>query len=295
VASSLRSFRRADVPAVLELSRRALTRTEEQVGNPIWETLDEVESELGGWEMAPEATLVVHEEDGRVVGFGGVEISPGWEHADLFGPLVSPQHRGKKLGSELLEASLDLARRHDAHMLVGSIGAHNVRGRMLLEGAGFHERGGARAVFRMEQEDHRPLEEGPEGVRVRRGTPSDLRAALGLYHACFPEGAFPDESWRKALDLGTIWLAEERGRPLAFLNIDPSDRWAYQIGVAEDDRGRGLGQYLFSVALEDYWREHPGETLGLAVETDNLPSLRMLRRQGFAPWLMLQPYELPLR
>jgi ribosomal protein S18 acetylase RimI-like enzyme len=294
VASSLRSFRRTDAPAVLELSRRALTRPEEQVGNPIWETLDELESELGDWEVAPEETLVVDDEDGRVVGLGGVEISPGWEHADLFGPLVSPQYRGQKLGSKLLDASLDLARRHDARVLVGSVGAHNIGIRMLLEGAGFHARGGARAVFRMEQADHRPLEEGPEGVEVRRGTPADLQAVLELYDACFPDGAFPDEAWRKALELGTVWLAGGHGRPLAFLNIDPSDRWAYQIGVVEGERDRGLGRYLFSVAVEDYWREHPGEILGLAVETDNLPSLRMLRRQGFAPWLMLQPYELVL-
>jgi len=294
VANSLRSFRRADAPAVLELSRRALTRPEEQVGNPIWETLDELESELGDWEVAPEDTLVVDEEDGRVVGLGGVEISPGWEHADLFGPLVSPQFRGQKLGSKLLDASLDLARKHEARMLVGSVGAHNAGIRMLLEGAGFHARGGARAVFRMEHTDHRPLEEGPEGVQVRRATPADLQAALALYHECFPGGAFPDGAWRKALEVGTVWLAGEHGRPLAFLNIDPSDRWAYQIGVVESERGRGVGRYLFSVAVEDYWLDHPGEMLGLAVEMDNLPSLRMLHRQGFAPWLTLQPYELEL-
>jgi ribosomal protein S18 acetylase RimI-like enzyme len=34
--------------------------------------------------------------------------------------------------------------------------------------------------------------------------------------------------------------------------------------------------------------------LGLSVEADNVPALRLLRRQGFAPWLVLQSYELLL-
>jgi hypothetical protein len=30
------------------------------------------------------------------------------------------------------------------------------------------------------------------------------------------------------------------------------------------------------------------------VQADNLPSLRLLRRQGFAPWLVLSSYQLKL-
>ena len=70
MASSLRSFSREDVPAVLELSRRAFNRPEEQVGNPLWASRDELESELSDWDEAPETTLLVDEEDGLVVGFG---------------------------------------------------------------------------------------------------------------------------------------------------------------------------------------------------------------------------------
>ena len=46
VASSLRNFRSNDRSAVLELSRHALQRPAEQVGNPLWNTRDELESEL---------------------------------------------------------------------------------------------------------------------------------------------------------------------------------------------------------------------------------------------------------
>jgi ribosomal protein S18 acetylase RimI-like enzyme len=294
VASSLRNFRRQDDADVLELSRRALNRPEEQVGNPLWATRADLESELSDWDLSPEETLLVDEEDGQVVGFGGVEISRGWEHADLFGPLIAPAYQGQRLGLELLHAAIDLARRNDTHLIIGSVGARNIRGRLLLEHAGFHTRGRTRAVFRLARADHRPIESGPGGVTVRRGTPGDLDAAIRLYHECFPRGVFPDESWRGALERGSVWLAEADSRPLAFLDIDPSDRWAYHLGVVESERARGVGRFLLSRALADHWSAHPDETVGLAVEADNLPSLRLLRGQGFAPWLVLQSYELHL-
>jgi ribosomal protein S18 acetylase RimI-like enzyme len=292
VANSLRSFTRADSGAILELSRRALSRPEEQLGNPLWATRDELESELSDWDQPPEKTLLVDEEDGQVVGFGGVEVATGFPHADLFGPMIAPGYRGQRLGSELLDASVAIAVEHGRHTIVGSVGPRNITGRILLEHKGFHPRGAANADFRLAREEHRPAEDGPAGVEVRRGDDDDLESALALYHDTFPEGLFPDQAWRDGLARGTLYLAERDGDPLAFLNIDPSDRWAYQIGVAAHERSRGVGHYLLSRVLEDYWSDHPGEVLGLSVEADNLPALRLLRRQGFAPWLVLQSYEL---
>jgi ribosomal protein S18 acetylase RimI-like enzyme len=294
VASSLRSFRRSDDEAVLELSRRALGRPEEQVGNPIWSSRDELESELSNWDIPPEETLVVEEQDGRVIGFGGVEVARGWAHADLFGPLVAPGYRGQRLGEEILDAAIRLTRKHGAPRIVASVGIRNLNGRMLLEHTGFLARGNAKAVFRLVREEHRPLDDRPLGVEVRAGTAADLDAALRLYHETFPHGVFPDDAWRDGLAKGSVYLAERDGRALAFLNIDAADRWAYHIGVVEGERSRGVGGCLLSRVLEHYWSRHPGETLGLSVEADNLPALRLLRRQGFAPWLVLQSYELPL-
>lgn len=294
MANNLRSFRSEDREDVLELSRRAFNREEEQVGNPLWTTRDELESELADWDLPPEETLLVEEEDDRVVGFGGVEISRGWPHADLFGPLVAPGYRGQRMGTELLEASLELAHEHGAHLLIASVGARNLTGRMLLEHSGFQQRGSAKAVFRLERNAHRPAPEGPASVEVRRGTAADLEAALQLYHECFPSGVFPDDAWREGLEQGTVYLAEADGRPLAFLDIDPSDRWAYHIGVVESERSRGVARFVLSRALSDYWETHPGETIGLSVDADNVPALRLLRRQGFAPLLVLQSYELSL-
>jgi ribosomal-protein-alanine N-acetyltransferase len=294
VASSLRNFRPEDRSAVLELSRHALQRPAEQVGNPLWKTRDELESELADWEMDPEETLLVEEHDGAVVGFGGVEVSPGWEHADLFGPLVAPEFRGRKLGTLLLEASIERAEDRGAERIVGSVGTRNLGGRLLLERAGFKQQGTASAIFRVTPADHRRVEPGPPGVTVRPGTSDDLDTALHLYRECFPRGVFPDAAWREGLEAGSVYLAEAEGTGLAIVNIDPSDRWIYHLGVTESERSHGVGSYILSRALADYWEGRPGDALGLSVRADNLPALRLYRRQGFAPLLVVDSFELPL-
>jgi ribosomal protein S18 acetylase RimI-like enzyme len=294
VASSLRNFRSEDRSAVLELSRHALQQPAEQVGNPLWKTRDELESELADWEVDPAETLFVNEQEGEVVGFGGVEISPGWEHADLFGPLVAPEVRGQKLGTVLLEASIERAEDRGAERVVASVGTRNVNGRLLLERAGFRSWESASAIFRVTQRDHRPVQEGPSGVTVRRGTATDLETTLELYRECFPGGVFPDHAWREGLEAGTVYLAEAGDEGLAVVSIDPSDRWIYHLGVTASERSHGVGSYVLSRALVDYWETRPDEGLGLSVRADNLPALRLYRRQGFAPLLVVESFELPL-
>jgi ribosomal protein S18 acetylase RimI-like enzyme len=294
VATSLRNFRTDDRSAVLELSRHALQQPAEQVGNPLWKTRDELESELADWDIDPAETLLVEEQEGEVIGFGGVEVSAGWEHADLFGPLVAPEFRGQKLGTLLLEASIERAENRGAERVLASVGTRNLNGRLRLERAGFRQHGTASAVFRVTPADHRPVEPGPPGVTVRTGTSEDLDTALHLYRECFPGGVFPDAAWREGLEAGSVYLAELAGTSLAVVNIDPSDRWIYHLGVTESERSHGVGSYILSRALADYWERHPDEALGLSVRADNLPALRLYRRQGFAPLLVVESFELPL-
>jgi ribosomal protein S18 acetylase RimI-like enzyme len=294
VGNSLRRFRSQDGAAVLDLSRHALQRPQEQVGNPLWTTAEELESELSDWEIPPEETLLVEELDGEVVGFAGVEVDPGFDHADLFGPLVAPGHRGQKLGTLLLEASIERAEDRGVRRIVGALGTRNASGRILFERAGFLPRGSATAVFRLSERDHRRVEEGPPELIVRRGRPSDLEATMRLYAECFPDGAFPESAWREGLERGAVYIGEAAGEPLAMVNIDAPDRWIYHLGVAESGRSQGVGAYVLSQALTAHWADHPGETLGLSVQADNLPALRLYRRQGFAPLLVLQAFELPL-
>jgi ribosomal protein S18 acetylase RimI-like enzyme len=294
VGSSLRSFAPGDRAAVLELSRHALQKPQEQVGNPLWTTAEELESELSDWDVPPEETLFVDEIDGEVVGFAGVEVSPGFDHADLFGPLVAPSHRGQKIGTVLLEAAIERAENRSARRVVGAVGARNATGRLLLERAGFAPSGSATAVFRLNEVDHRRVETGPAELTVRPGTPDDLDATMRLYRECFPDGSFPESAWLAGLAQGAVYIGEAKGESRAMVNIDAADRWIYHLGVTADERDRGIGAYVLSEALAGYWSHHPGETLGLSVEADNLPALRLYRRQGFAPMLVLQAFELPL-
>jgi ribosomal protein S18 acetylase RimI-like enzyme len=294
VADTVRSFRGEDRDAVVELSRRALARPEEHVGNPIWSTRDDLETELADWDPVPEETLVVAEEAGRVIGFAGVELPRGFDHAELFGPLVASDFQGQRVGSRLLEAATELARTHGASALIGSVGTRNATARILLERNGFRSRGTPQATYRLKESDHRPVVDPPTGVHVRRAGPDDLPSALALYHECFPEGRFPDDVWREDVARGTVYAAETGGRVVAVLNIDPNDRWIYHVGVTESERDRRIGSYLLSRSLEDYWRQHPGDVLGLDITADNVPAIRLYRRQGFAPWLVLQAYELAL-
>jgi ribosomal protein S18 acetylase RimI-like enzyme len=294
VGSSLRSFERRDAAAVLDLSRHASQRPEEQVGNPLWTTWEELESELSDWQVPPEETLLVQEVDGEVVGFGGVEVATGFEHADLFGPLIEPSHRGQKLGTQLLAGAVERAGSRGAKKVLAAVGVRNAKGSLLLERAGFQSYGAAQAVFRLRPPDHRPVSPGPPGATVRRGVPDDLDATLRLYRECFPDGVFPESAWREGLEQGAVYIGESEGRSLAVVNIDPADRWIYHLGVLETERAQGLGAFVLSEALADYWSRRPGEILGLTVHADNVPALRLYRRQGFAPLLVLQSFELRL-
>lgn len=294
MAVSLRSYRPKDAERVVELSRLTLARPEFQVGNPIWTTLEELESELATWEPPAEETLLVASDGRRIVAFGGVELPAGFPHAELFGPLVAAESRGHRLGTALLEASVERARAGGAQAVLAAVGTRNAAGRILLERHGFRTEGRPQATFRLRPEDHRPLEDPPEGVEIRVAGADDLPAALALYRECFPQGRFPDEVWRENVGTGSVYAAEVDGELVAVLNIDPSDRWIYHVGVTQTERNRGVGSYLLSRSLQGYWQEHPGQPLGLDVDASNVPAIRLYRRQGFAPWLVLQTFELEL-
>lgn len=294
MATSLRSFRPADAEAVVALSRQAFVRPEEHVGNPVWFSIGELQREIADWKPQAGETLLVAEEEGQIVGFGGVEVAEGFEHADLFGPLVAKRAQGRHLGARLLEESVALARAHGASILVAAIGTRNGRGRVLLERNGFAPRPHPQAFYELRPEEHHPPSAPAAPIEVRRAEPDDLAGVLGLYRECFPNDRFSEAALRSSLDDGTVYVANLESRPAGFLTIDPADRWIYLVGVTAEERGRGVGGYLLSRALEDYWRSHPGEALGLSVRADNEAAVRLYRRQGFRPTILLQVYELAL-
>jgi GNAT superfamily N-acetyltransferase len=291
VAASLRSFRSADADVLLELSRHAQTQEAEQVGTPLWATREELEAELSGLERAAEETLRVAEDDDSVAGFGGIELE---DEALLFGPLVSPAFRGRKIGRTLLAASVELARAKGVELLAAAIGVRNVGGRIMLEQNGFEARGGPVAVYRLLPSVHQPVTEPVDpSITTRIAGPEDLDAVLPLCRECFTRSGFSDPVWTRALERGQVRVAEQGGEPVAVVRINPSRRRVFH-GVTEHARQRGIGGFVLSQSLEGFWREHPGDALRLTAPVENVPASRIYRHQGFAPWLALQPFELSL-
>jgi GNAT superfamily N-acetyltransferase len=291
VAGSLRSFEDRDRDAVAGLSRHALARLEEQVGVPLWATRAELDASLEHWTGAPSDSLRVIEEGGEVAAFGGIQIGGV---VAVVGPLVAPHFRGQKMGSQLLEASIDLAREVEAEWLIAAVGPRNAGGRLLLERRGFRPRGGVDAVYRLLPADHRPAGPAPPGVQVRAGVGGDLDRIWSLYRQAFPIGRRSEDVWRRWLDEREVLVAERDGKTVAFVHIEPVAGWITHVGVAEEARGLGVGGYLFSSAVEDWWNERPDSELRLSIKPDNTPAIRVYRRLGFAPWLVLQSFELRL-
>ena len=288
---NLRRFGDDDRDAVAALSRHALARLEEQVGVPLWATRAELDSNLADWVGPPADSLRVIEDAGEVAAFGGLQ--QGGVSA-VVGPLVAPRFRGQKMGSRLLQESIDLARASHTEWLIAAVGPRNVGGRLLLERHGFRSRGGVDAVYRLLPSEHRPAGAAPPGVRVRPGAVHDLDRIWHLYREAFPIGRRSEDVWRRWLDAGEVLVAERETSTVAFVHIEPVARWITHVGVAEEARGLGVGGFLFSTAVDSWWRERPGSELRLSVKPDNMPAIRVYRRLGFAPWLVLQSFEFSL-
>ena len=193
----------------------------------------------------------------------------------------------------LLEAAIERAENRSARRVVGAVGARNATGRILLERAGFRAHGRRRRGLPAERS--RPSARrvrGPPDLAVRAGTPADLDATMRLYRECFPDGPFPRAPGSPASSRVRSTSARRAATARAIVNIDAADRWIYHLGVTASERDQGIGAYVLSEALAAYWSTHPGETLGLSVAADNLPALRLYRRQGFAPCSSSEAFEL---
>jgi ribosomal protein S18 acetylase RimI-like enzyme len=288
VDSSLRSFRLADLDAAVTLSRAASARPLEQVGKPLWSSREDAEVQLGAATWIEE-TLLVAEDEGGIAGVGGLDPD-GYPH--VFGPLVAPRARGRKLGTTLLAATLELALERELESISAWVGARNVLGRLLLERHGFLPREKPDAVYRLLPGMLRSPDAAAEDVELRRGVARDLDAILVLYREAFPTASRPAETWLEWLARGEVYVAEAHGELAAFVHVGRG--WATHLGVSEVERGRGIGATVIARVLADYWQEHPGEQLRLSVKTDNLPAIRLYRRLGFAPELVLEAFDLAL-
>jgi putative acetyltransferase len=92
-----------------------------------------------------QATTLIAESDGLLVGHLGVNLAGGV--ADL-GMMVRDGHRGRGVGSSLLEACVDWSRAHGAHKITLSVWPHNERALQLYANHGFVVEGRLRRHWR---------------------------------------------------------------------------------------------------------------------------------------------------
>lgn len=93
---------------------------------------------------ATDAAIFVAEVGGRVVGMVGIS---GSGVAEL-GMYVAADHRGRGVGSALLEAAIAWARDHGAHQISLDVWPHNQAARNLYRKYGFLEEGLLRKHYR---------------------------------------------------------------------------------------------------------------------------------------------------
>jgi len=131
----------ADVPAMLELERRAATAAH-------WKERDYQRLfEPGGQRLA----LVLGEEEGRICGFVvGRDLGEEWEIENV---AVTGPARRRGLGTRLVGELLDQARRHGARSVYLEVRESNRAARGLYEKWAFVESGRRESYYKEPQED----------------------------------------------------------------------------------------------------------------------------------------------
>lgn len=138
----------------------------------------------------------------------------------------------------------------------------------------------------------------PDSVVVRPIEDTDLEAVGRLYWASYPKGEVGEEADAIA-DVRASWdgeygtwlhqgslLAQEDGSPIAAVLTVDAPPWddvselIFVIDLLTDPahRGRGIGELLVAAAVA---ATDPARVVGLRVESENEPAVRLYRKLGF--------------
>jgi ribosomal protein S18 acetylase RimI-like enzyme len=148
---TIRSAAPADVPALSELARRTWSEAFGASVSPADEAaeLQEARSEAYFRDALREKTILVAEEEGRLLGyvqFGAVEIPEvtAWPGDRALHRLyVDSQAQGRGLGRQLLDVALQHPRLADARRVFLTVWEQNARAVQLYESLGFRRFGTA--------------------------------------------------------------------------------------------------------------------------------------------------------
>lgn len=79
-----------------------------------------------------------------------------------------------------------------------------------------------------------------------------------------------------------LWIAEENGIAVGQVRVDlDGDSGVFSIAVAASARGRGVGQRMLRLALEEIELQHVVTTMTAVTHPDNLASIHAFERVGF--------------
>lgn len=242
----------------------------------------------------------------RLVGYAQVLLTDGLATVEV---VVDPPARRRGIGRQLLGAVAELARaaavRDVKIWAYGALPASE----SIAAGLGVAP---SRSLLQLE----RPLDDLPStclpaGYAIRTFDPArDREAWLALHNTVFAD--HPENgTWSLAdlearlrqpwFDAGDFLLAERDGQLVGFNWLKrvpeaPPDRpegEIYIIGVADSERGRGLGRALALLGLH-HLRAEGMQVCTLFVEADNAPALALYRALGFTTRHTHRCYTVPL-
>jgi len=303
----IRTFRHKDIPALVRLINEAdaVDRKERAT------RAADLEHRLSFPSVHPETDFYIACEEGRAVGYVGLQLAvggtPSGSIMNCWG-VVHPQHRRQGLGRRLLEA---------AELRSSEIVAQAGVGQVNMQCVAYEDEAGSIALFEsrgMRRVRYfvnlaRPIDNGlpplivPDGIRLRTfQSEDDLEAVWRVERLAFrdhwnsTESALEDFVHWVTLDYfrPELWfLAEEEATGkvvgLGLNMIDPGwiaktgrqEGYVDTLGVLQEHRKRGLGTALLVRSLRAL-KQAGMDRAHLHADAENLTgAMRLYRRAGF--------------
>ena len=222
--------------------------------------LSDVEADWGMPDFDPATMTVGAFRDGVLAAYA--QVFKGRAEA-----LVHPDHRGRGVGSALLDFTWGVARAEGRERVGQTISEHEHDAEALFRAHGY-ERAHTSWILRIDLADRPPVPALPEGYRFRDYRPGvDDHRVFEVIDTAF-------EEWRGtgSVSMGfDNWVASElgRARPELVVVILYQDRivgtaigidygpqnegWVEQVAVENAHRGRGLGRALLEESARRFW------------------------------------------
>lgn len=209
-----------------------------------------------GFDLATDA-WVIHDRAGTVVAYGHAQP----EDPDIIESwgVVHPDHRGRGLGSALLDRiearTMERLAESRYRRFHHAINASDEAAATMLEARGLRP---VRHFWHMEIEVEPPFESGPppNGIDIAGVDTADLPAVHAVVDDAFADhwgySSTPFDRWVEQYAGGpsfdpTLWfLARDGGEPIGALtaNVFGDRGWVAELGVRSSHRGRGVASAL---------------------------------------------------